>query len=544
MSSQQNLDILRKLFQKDYPEAFAIFNLENLETDYLMNQFKTQAFATIINQYLTGQTFAGKTSFNNNFLAKKMLSEGVQDCTNCIAFFDLKGNLRSFDTPGVNSLYDYDNINRAALDLPQKPKASRAAKIAKELPFGKQPGTPYQETDQLLTIDFTPCVDNPNAKPITGEYTVGEWQNDPNVKPDVIFYIVAPHQLYLHEDREYYETLLDRWGDIVIPVLNIHRNPDGTVKPTPQNIQKARQDITEIYQLVFSTEGETPIFEMNCLTGEGLAELTEYVCQILPPEKVGNFGNVIKDDLKKYAQKQRQENYYHNLAIISGLLSRTTVKDFDGRSSLLHTTASALLFYGMRTFKSAESLDIDSSAVNQQADQIKQQKAEEQFKITNIERDKEIKKDVPIYGEIKESRQVVVPKMKERKTRGFLWIPKTELYEDNEVVTLTTTSHGVTGYKSEVIDTVKEVIGQSKESIGYKYNKGGYEAITFLLSVGLAVELFSDSENSSSFNGCIEQAKLIVERKLQPKKSKIEQLVNSDTGEKDLINVLDEALLG
>ena len=134
--------------------------------------------------------------------------------------------------------------------------------------------------------------------------------------------------------------------------------------------------------------------------------------------------------------------------------------------------------------------------------------------------------------------------MKERKTRGFLWIPKTELYEDNEVVTLTTTSHGVTGYKSEVIDTVKEVIGQSKESIGYKYNKGGYEAITFLLSVGLAVELFSDSENSSSFNGCIEQAKLIVERKLQPKKSKIEQLVNSDTGEKDLINVLDEALLG
>ena len=85
MSSQQNLDILRKLFQKDYPEAFAIFNLENLETDYLMNQFKTQAFATIINQYLTGQTFAGKTSFNNNFLAKKMLSEGVQDCTNCIA---------------------------------------------------------------------------------------------------------------------------------------------------------------------------------------------------------------------------------------------------------------------------------------------------------------------------------------------------------------------------------------------------------------------------------------------------------------------------
>ncbi|BBC25586.1 hypothetical protein [Pseudanabaena sp. ABRG5-3] len=544
MSSQQDLDILRKLFQRDYPEAFAIFNLDNLEKDYLINQFKEQAFKARINQYLTGQTHAGKTSFNNNFLMKKMPSTGNQDCTDFVAFFDLKGNLRSFDTPGVNSLYDYDNINRVALCLPQKPKASRAAKKAKELPFNKEPGTPYQESDVFMTKDYTPCIDDPKAEPIEMGYEVGQWQNEPKVKPDIIFYIVAPHQLYLNEDREYYETLLDRWGDIVIPVLNIHRNPDGTIKPTPQNIQNARQGITEIYQAVFNTDEEPPIFEMNCLEGDGIAQLTEYVCQILPPEKVGNFGNVIKDDLKKYAQKQRQENYYHNLAIISGLLSRTTVKDFDGRSSLLHTTASALMFYGMRTFKSAEALDIDSSSINQEADKIKQQKAQEKFKYTNIERDKEIKKDVPVYGEIKTSKQVVVPKMKERKTRGFLWIPKTELYEDNEVVTLTDTSYGVVDYKSEVIDTVKEVIGQSKESIGYEYNKGGYEAISFLLSIGLAVELFSDAENISSFNGCIEQAKLIVERKLQPIKSKIEQLVNSDTGEKNLIVLLDQMLLG
>ena len=541
--SSQDLNILRKLFQKDYPEAFEVFNLDNLEKDYLINQFKDQAFATIINQYSTGRTGAGKTSLGNCYLQiPAMISSGFQDCTFFIGCFQLKGNLSYFDTPGVLSNYDYDNINRVALCLPQKPPASRAAKKAKELPYKKQPGTPYRDSDKVLLQDFTNCVkpeDQPEKEPIE----VGQWQNDPNVKPDVIFYIVAPHQQFLAGDREYYETLLDKWGDIVIPVLNIHRNPDGTIKPTPQNIEEAHLGITEIYQLVFETDEKPPIFEINCLTGDKIPELTEYVCQILPPEKVGNFGNVIKDDLKKYAQKQRQENYYHNLAIISGLLSRTTVKDFDGRSSLLHTTASALLFYGMRTFKSAESLDIDSSAVNQQADQIKKEKAKEQFKITNIERDKEITENVPVYGKIEKSKDVVVPKMKKREVTGWFGRKREELYEDNEVVTLTETDYGVTGYKSEVIDTVKEVIGQSKESIGYTYNKGGYEAITFLLSLGLAVELFSDAENTSSFNGCIEQAKLIVERKLQPKKSKIEQLVNSDTGEKDLIFLLDQALL-
>ena len=40
--SSQDLNILRKLFQKDYPEAFEVFNLDNLEKDYLINQFNYQ----------------------------------------------------------------------------------------------------------------------------------------------------------------------------------------------------------------------------------------------------------------------------------------------------------------------------------------------------------------------------------------------------------------------------------------------------------------------------------------------------------------------
>ena len=94
--SSQDLNILRKLFQKDYPEAFEVFNLDNLEKDYLINQFKDQAFATIINQYSTGRTGAGKSSLGNCYLQiPAMISSGFQDCTFFIGCFQLKGNLWS-----------------------------------------------------------------------------------------------------------------------------------------------------------------------------------------------------------------------------------------------------------------------------------------------------------------------------------------------------------------------------------------------------------------------------------------------------------------
>lgn len=65
---------------------------------------KEQLFASPINLWATGKTYAGKTSLGNSLLDSKIMkSEEVMDCTDFVGFFSLGTNLRYLMFP-VNSL--------------------------------------------------------------------------------------------------------------------------------------------------------------------------------------------------------------------------------------------------------------------------------------------------------------------------------------------------------------------------------------------------------------------------------------------------------
>lgn len=366
------LQTLKTVF-RDYPEALEIFSLDSLETEYLKQKFKEKAFASRINLWVTGRTRAGKSSLGNSLLdIPAMLSTGFQDCTAWIGFFDLQGNLRFFDSPGVCSQSEYENINRVALFLEQKApgKYSKTGNIKI-----------FTESDILPLKDYTACSEPDQEKDIL--MTVRQWQSSEVQKEyghDIILYIVPPHELFLEADREYLGLLLETWGDIVVPVLNIHRTPDGKQKATPQNIKNAREGIIEVYQQALNTNETPNIIEVNCLTGDGIYQITNQICQILPSNKVGNFGQVLQQDFKERAKKEQQNRYYQNLSVIAAVLSKYQVdKKIDGRS-LLNTAAEGIKLYGFFTFKNADALSqVDTSGVSSKVEEMEQDKTKPQI---------------------------------------------------------------------------------------------------------------------------------------------------------------------
>jgi hypothetical protein len=364
--------------------------------------------------------------------------------------------------------------------------------------------------------------------------------------------------LFLDPDREYLGLLLEKWGKIVIPVLNLHRTENGSLKPTEQNMNDARRGITEVYQAVFETDKVPPIVEVTRKTGEGIAKITQLegiakitqiICQTLPPEKVGNFGQVLQDDLKKYAEKERQQRYYRTLSLISAVLSRRTVdKKVDGRS-LLQTAGSAINIYGIMTFKTAEALSEVNIDISDKVEGIEKEKTKQKVIKEDITQKKEIKEQRAVMGEIEEIQTVVIAQMVERDVDDYFLFWKTgkshkELYQQNNPVPLTTKTWGVKDYKDVVVGTINEVIGQTEKFVGTEYEKGGYSAIQFLLSLGLGLEIFCNNQNESAqWSACFEQGQILAERKLESVKPQIEQLIESSTGEKELIKILEGILL-
>lgn len=538
--SLEALETLKVLF-KDYPEALKVFNMDSLETDYLKDKLKNEAFPSRINMYVTGRTGAGKTTLGNKLLdSNVMKSNGFQDCTDFIGYFKLGGNLAYFDLPGIGSNGNYENINRAALLMPIRPPSK----------FSRPPINPVKPCDYLRVKDFSNCVGK-DIQPEEEDVTIEHWQsseNQKNTEPDIILYVLAPHGKFLEPDQQYLGELLEIWKSckgrcIVIPVLNIFCR-DKTIIPTKQEMEYARREIPEIYRTVYSESEIPPIIEVNCETGDGIAKITELICKILPPEKVGHFGQVLQDDLKKYAEKERQQRYYRTLSLISAVLSRRTVdKKVDGRS-LLQTAGSAINIYGIMTFKTAEALSEVNIDISDKVEGIEKEKTKQKVIKEDITQEQEIKEQRAVYGEIKETKQVVIPKMKEREVTGWFGRKRKELYQDNEVVTLESTTHGVKDYKDVVVGTINKVIGQTEKFVGTEYEKGGYSAIQFLLSLGLGLEIFCNNQNESvQWSACFEQGQILAERKLESVKPQIEQLIESSTGEKELIKILEGILL-
>jgi hypothetical protein len=423
---EASLETLKGLFG-DRPEALKIFDLKSLESQYLKDQLRNsgELFADAINLWVTGRTGAGKTSLGNSLLdSVVMKSNGFQDCTDFIGYFRLSSNLRFWDTPGVASSYAYENINRAGLSLPQKePKK-----------YSKDPGKPLQDADYLTIKDFTKCT-SPKALPEVEKVTVRAWQSEKmqnDVAPDVILYVLAPDKQFLEPDEEYFGLLLETWQErysdrcIVIPVLNIFQDERGNVKPTRQNINDACQGITRVYQAVYNTQKKIPIVEINSKTGEGIPQITELICQILPPEKIGGLGQVLQDDLKQYAERERISRYYQNLSLISGRLARYTVdKKLEGQS-LFQAAASAICAYGVMTFKSMDAIaDIKAQfdSVVEQVEQVEQARREDITTKENVMGEKDITRIKPKEEQVEVDYTEWRPEEKTDTIEEEVWVP-------------------------------------------------------------------------------------------------------------------------
>ena len=154
-----------------------------------------------------------------------MESHGHQDCTSSVQYFQLASNLRYFDLPGAGSNEEFENINRASLVIEQITDEDEEI-----FPVSK-----------LKVLDFSEY----ETKGVQEEVVeVDKWQSSGNQKfvaADVILYVVAPHMLFIGDDKRYLRALLKsqtqrNQNQKIIFALNIHRTPDGQLKPTPQNL--------------------------------------------------------------------------------------------------------------------------------------------------------------------------------------------------------------------------------------------------------------------------------------------------------------------
>jgi predicted GTPase len=411
--SNNPLQNLKMLFQ-NRPEVLRMLDARELDlaglesAAYIREQKKRKLYPEPVNFYATGRTGAGKTSLGNTLLdtgtgKPPMESHGHQDCTSSVQYFQLASNLRYYDLPGAGSNEDFENINRAALVIEQ---------ITDE-------DEEISPVSQLKILDFSEYETKGVQEEVVG---VDNWQSSNNQKfvgADIILYVVAPHMLFIGDDKRYLRGLLKsqtqrNQKQKIIFALNIHRTKDGQLKPTAPNLADARKIITEIYQK-FYPNTIPPIVEIDSLTGTGISQITEFICQILPSEKIGNMQQVLKDELKEFAKKERSYRYRQTLIYIASRLATERVDTPLGKG-ILNEAYAAVCDYGISIF-----LEEDARAemekelyelVDEVAAQTKTSRAKDiETMVDVVEYKKEIEEIIAGWDQEYEDMEVEVPEL-------------------------------------------------------------------------------------------------------------------------------------
>ena len=501
-----------------------------------------EGFAKPVNMYVTGRTSAGKTSLGNRFLdpnKNPMPSSGKINCTDRVGVFKLSSNLHYYDLPGAGARENFENINRAALLMPQiEDRRTRMFKI-----------------DKFLFSDYTHFVAKGRSKDT--EFPVNHWQSETQQKiyaPDVCLCVIAPHMGFTRDDEKYLfdllETLISRKNkqNITIFGLNLHYK-DGVRLPTDENIEDVRKIVTEIYRDVLS--GEPTIIEVNSLTGEGVNQLTQGICEILPVEKLGKMKNILDSKLKDIAQSIRSQRYRKALIHIASRLATRKVDEAFGDKELLATVFSAVCAYGISVFKHDASVDFSYFATDL-AETAKESR-KENITVKEAEfgtRELKTTQQVVDIGEITEKRDVVMPETKVVEKERPTWLgrkllgKKQFLETTNKTMAVTDTRIGIKDIREKEVSlgTITEVTGFVDKVVGSNYHKGGYPVIESLLSLGIGIENANSVNSKASVNSVLEIGKQIVVKKLVPHKSRIEQIIeksiSSRKAEEDITEVL------
>jgi hypothetical protein len=83
------------------------------------------------------------------------------------------------------------------------------------------------------------------------------------------------------------------------------------------------------------------------------------------------------------------------------------------------------------------------------------------------------------------------------------------------------------GYRTEVVDTVDQVVGYSEQVVGTRFLEGGYPALAFLLSLGLGTKQYCRSRRDTPISGYVDDARAGVDSRLASVQAQIEQMVSN-----------------
>ncbi|BAY84688.1 hypothetical protein NIES267_41840 [Calothrix parasitica NIES-267] len=599
--SPTTLQNLKSLFY-DRPYVLRMFDLREydltgLESEALIKTQKDKKiFPEPVKFYATGRTGAGKTALGNSLLdlvEPAMESHGYQDCTNSVQYFTLKSNLQYFDLPGAGSDESYENINRAALGI-------------KQLEEDYDDIAPVNE---FKILNYTKCLKKEARKPQVETIKVDTWQSETYQKdasPDIILYVVAPHMQFIRGDRRYLAALLKSLkhrgsGSQVIFALNIHYTKEGIQKPTPQNIQDARNKITEIYQKF--CDGETPLIaEIDCLNGTGFSQIAEFICRVLPQNKIGSMQQVLRGELKQFAKKERSRRYRQTLIYLASRFATYPVDAAIGKG-ILEEAYAAVCDYGVRIFRQEDAYFEAIAQLNREIDGYAAE--------TKLSREEAIKIMVPEikYGEVieevitgynpvfrdetvydtqtfMESHTESVRTTKSMAKGGLLGAgagafaasmltpfapvalgvaaigaaagafcaPKESIQVEKPATRQVPRTQrqlvDVEPIKETVTRQVPEVLEKEKE-VGKKYLQGGYPVIENILAIGLGIE-YVDSEQDlgNYFDSSVKVQRQQIKNMLSPHKQTINQLAQNCTNpgtknpaEEQIINILQQAVI-
>jgi hypothetical protein len=575
-SSDSPLDLLKLIFA-DQPHLLDVVTLADLESGRLLEEMRERAglLSSPVKMFVVGRTSAGKTSLGNSLFGKNaMESTGFMDCTSYIGLLRLKSNLWYFDTPGAGSDEQHENVTRLGLDLEQFDEPEVTFLQLRDFTEARVPG---------------PGADVEGVKEsiITQDQWAGEFADD--FAPDVIVYVIAPHMHFLRQDRIYLRDMLERHRGKVLIAFNIWQ-VDGKQVTTEINLQDAERKITDVYWAVFpGGEVEPRFVKFNALTGSGIHELADKLCQVIPAGKLGEMQAVLTGDLKVHAQEERSRQYRQTVNRIAARLALHTVDQRTGEQDLISVAARAVSQYGWVTFEAADLVAQISEELSAHVEsQVNAVKDTRQKPITTKDvktRKRDIVEEVPIFAEVETEtieKQEVTRVIEEtigrnlgeairaygraardhvkitfeggdknaheartRLLRGELVERKEREVKEFIDVKVRHVEKKVEGYEKKVVDTVTEVIGVTERIIGAKALQGGIPVIELLSAVGFGVEQFCTSENPAdeSIDVILARARARVRLVLNRAAPKLEAMLKQSAEDK-ITELLDQAFAG